>query len=394
MHSKNLNIVYLMVSLFNRCLWYAPWLLYVYQFLDVSQVVTLTSITLITAIVTEVPTGAISDLVGKKKTLQLALITAASSEILTIFATEFWQFALLWMVTTLGFSFYSGTMEAFIYDTLVEKHEEEKYPLAISKMQRFRNMAIVIASVSGGFMFKFWPGAIFFFTGLAKIIALMLSTQITEPKVDTDHFSWTNFIKQNYKGFSHLFSKKMFNNTILILIFGCFFVLSYEILDDLAVVDWGLTASQIGILYAIGTFLSVPASYLYPKISRKFTSKVLIKIGIGILIVNYIFSPHINATIWIAIFFLRVFYSPIRDSAISELINQETESKIRATTLSTYELARRIPYALLAVPLGIMMKSTGIKVFSSYFALTLLGCLLLYLFFNWLKMRSFFSPKD
>jgi MFS family permease len=369
--SKNISFGYLLVFLNNSFFWYAPWLLFLLRYLSLQQATVVQAIGMATTVFSEIPTGALSDLIGKKKTLQLAFIITTIGEIMTAFSREFWQFAITFIILNIGYSFYSGTMEAYMYDTLVSSKDESKYPKVVSKMQAVENGAIAIASITGGFMYRFIPFLPFLATGLFKIFALIATFFIQEPEVDTDDFSFVNFWKQTQKGFKHLFQKSMLKYTSLLFVYGTFFVLAYEILTDAAVIDWGYDEIGIGFLYAAATFIAIPSSFLYERFSKRFKPLSLILVGISILIINFLFSPWINIWVWTAIFLIRVFYSPIKNSAISELLNKRTSSKIRATTLSTYQLLRKAPFLLLSAPIGWMMMNYGVKNFSLLFAVTL-----------------------
>ncbi len=378
MESKNLKLGYLLIALSNTYLWFAVWLLYILKYIDISQATALQAIGLASSLLSEVPTGAISDLFGKKRTLHIAFLLTGIGEIFMATSTTFPRFVVAWIFMNVGYSFYSGTMEAFMYDTLVSSNEEDKYPQVVSRMNMAMNAAIGVASITGGFMFRLWPGLPFLATGLIKFVGLFISFFLTEPKVDTDTFSFSNFIQQNKKGFTHLFQASMLKYTALVLLFGVFANIAYEILDDVSVVDWGFNEIQIGMIYAAATFLAIPAGYLYPRLSKKFRTSVLVAGSIVFLILGYLFSPWITAPVWIVLFFVRVFYSPIQDSSVSESLNKNTSSNIRATTISTYELVRKIPYIFLAGYIGIAMQSWGVKMFAHYFALVLLVLLGVY----------------
>jgi hypothetical protein len=69
-------------------------------------------------------------------------------------------------------------------------------------------------------------------------------------------------------------------------------------------------------------------------------------------------------------------YSPIKEAAITHLINTHTESKIRTTTISTYELVRKMPYLLVAGMIADWVDNFGVKWVAFGFA-TLLGLLTL-----------------
>lgn len=156
--------------------------------------------------------------------------------------------------------------------------------------------------------------------------------------------------------------------SILLISFGAFFTVNFELLDDVAVVDFGYEAVGIGILYAVVTILTVPSALLYEKLASRYKPFALIGFSAFLLFLNYIFSPWVNIYMWTGLFMARVIYSPIRTSAITEAINVRTPSSIRATTISTYELLRRIPFVLLAGQIGMMMETIGVKMFSFWFA--------------------------
>lgn len=228
----------------------------------------------------------------------------------------------------------------------------------------------------------------FALTGIMKLIAFAFSCFIHEPAVDTDKFSFVNFISQTKKGFIHLFRPELIRSTLLILLFGSFSLVAYEMLDDIAVVDWGFDGVQIGYIYAAATVLAMISSYLYEPISKKVRTGVLLAVGIGFLVLNYIFSPWISSTIWVGLFLTRCFYSSIRQGAISELLNRNTPSNIRATTISTYELIRKVPYVFLAGFIGVTMESIGVKWFSHYFVLALVVLLAVYILLHKVIFRN------
>lgn len=364
---KNINLSYVLVFLNNSFFWYAPWLLFLLNYITFTQAAILQSIGLFTSVISEIPTGALADLIGKKKTLNLAFLLTGIGEIYMGFSTKYPQFIVSYIILNLGYSFYSGTMEAFTYDTLVSDKKEDTYNRVISRFHAFSNAGTAISSVVGGFLYSLWLGLPFFATGITKLIGLGISMFIDEPEVDTDKFSWKNFLSQSKKGFKHLFDKKLFGFTTLLLTFSAFHVFAYEIIDDLTVIDYGYAAKAIGVLYAIAILMAIPTSLLYERISKKISPVKLVYFGIIVLALHYIFTPWIGIYVWSVLFLLRVAYSPLRSNALSEIINKNTDSKIRATTLSTYSMMKIIPFVLLSGLVGLQVENLGVRKFDSIF---------------------------
>jgi hypothetical protein len=68
----------------------------------------------------------------------------------------------------------------------------------------------------------------------------------------------------------------------------------------------------------------------------------------------------------------------VYNNSTSVLVNQNTESKVRATTLSTLSLLRSLPYAMGGSLVGaLVLLSGGAKNFSLWFGLILVGLTLL-----------------
>ena len=388
MKIRNIRLGYWIIALNNAFFWYAPWLLFVYRFIDIRQATILQLAGMVTRILSEIPTGAFSDLVGKRRTLIIALLLSATGEILMSFSTNFTQFILVYIVIALGQSFYSGTIDAFMYDSLVEKKEENKYPSVLSRSNVFLSVSTAIATISGGFLFQFWGGLPFLLTGMAKLLGVLFTLFVTEPKVDTIIFSLKNFVAQTGKGFTNLFNAKFIKLTLLLLLLGSFSTVAYEILDDVAVVDWGYNAIGISILFTTALVISIPSGFLYEYMVKRIKLEFLIILGVLFLVLNYIFSLWTNVYVWTFLFLIRWFYSPIKKSAIMDSLNRNSSSDIRATTISTYELLSRLPFAFLGIPIGSILKDYGIKFFSVGFS-----ALLLVLLFAGLIINAYHSSR-
>ena len=82
----------------------------------------------------EIPSGMLSDMIGRKKTLILAgLVSAAGS--LCMIATDWFGVILVAMgLNAFSYNLVSGTREALTYDSLLESGQEERY-LKVSCIQ-------------------------------------------------------------------------------------------------------------------------------------------------------------------------------------------------------------------------------------------------------------------
>lgn len=388
---KNILLAYWLVVCHNLFFWMAPWLLFYLRFVSMGQVVVIQALGLLTRVVAEIPTGAISDLLGKKRALFIAFGCMAVGEGLIVWRQEYVVLVLSFIVVSLGYSFYSGTMEAFIYDTLVSGGKEKEYAKVLSRQQALTNLAIASASLIGGLVYQSWVLLPWILTTGFKLLGLVLVVFVDEPDVDTEKFSLKSFIRQTRMGFSQLLAPTMRWTFLLLLTYGIFQTFAWEMLDDMSVVAYGYSAAGIGVLYSLLTYLTVPFGLLYHWVQERIAKVWLLVLGIGVLGLNYLFSPWIGVYVWTSLFVLRMIYSPIKEATITHLINSQTASQVRATTISTYELVRKIPYLLIAGMIGGWVDHWGVKWVAFGFAAALVGLTLPQLVFLGLKREKYLA---
>ena len=118
-------------------------------------------------IVMEVPTGWISDVWGRKKTLVASVMTALLGWGLLWHADSFWDAIIAQGVLGIYVSLASGTNSALLYDSLLELGRADEYRRLESRRHGTGLYAVAGASLLGGFMYQWHPMA-----PLAGVIAV------------------------------------------------------------------------------------------------------------------------------------------------------------------------------------------------------------------------------
>jgi len=346
--------------------------------MDYKQVAVLMAVGMIANVLFEIPSGAVADIIGKKPTLVVSALLYGAGTLIQGTSQSYSLILFSSVLTFGGLAFLSGALEAYMYDSLACMGKEKDYSHVISRVEVVSNLAILIASVVGGFLFNIQPGLPFLVTSAFSLMALISGLFLIEPEIDSKKykFSVREVLKQSRISFEHVFSKKIRSLSLLIILLGTFTVFLYELLDDVIVIEVGYDSVGIGVLYAITVLLSIGAATIYPRIKIKFGEVSIILVGTVLQIIYMFITPFSGLIIWTGLFLLRVVYSPLRNSAISEIINKNTNSTIRATTLSVYELLKKIPYLILAFPIGSLVDDyTAIKsiwIFGVFYIILLL----------------------
>src|SRR5687767_10306475 len=104
----------------------------------------------------EVPTGIVADTVGRRASYLLGTVTLAASTLLYVllWQTEgpFWQWAVVSILLGLGFTFFSGAVEAWLVDALAATGYTGQLESVFARGQIVNGVAMLTGSVAGGFV--------------------------------------------------------------------------------------------------------------------------------------------------------------------------------------------------------------------------------------------------
>jgi MFS family permease len=107
-------------------------------------------------VVFEVPTGIVADGVGRRASYLLGTVTLAGSTLLYVLLWEvegaFWQWAIVSMLLGLGFTFFSGAVEAWLVDALNATGFTGELETVFGRGQMVSGAAMLTGSVAGGFI--------------------------------------------------------------------------------------------------------------------------------------------------------------------------------------------------------------------------------------------------
>lgn len=374
---KNIVLSYVLASLKNSWFFLGVWVFYYLLFTNYAGIGMIESVLILTLVLTEVPTGAIADLIGKKITLIFSFFLMSACNILMAFSPNFTFLVISVFLGGIGMSLYSGTMDALVFDSLKQEGKEKRYSQVLGNMVTLQYLMMAATSSIGGFMYAVNPRLPFIASGAFCLLGFIFAFFLREPLIDTEKFSLKNFVRQNKRGFSQLFGKSNIRQaTILLLIIAAFAVIADEVLNDILGVEFGFNSRQLGIFIAAVSLISSGISQLAPKIIKRF-KKLNGAVFFGLLIgLTYLVSPWAGIVIGGLSLLLRVVFQTIFNNLSLVTINSFTESKDRSTTISSFNMIKSIPYILTAYSLGFFMDTLTARNFAF-----ILGFLMLILIF-------------
>ncbi len=169
--NRNIVLDYINTFVTNLNMQSSIWVLYLaYCGLNLAQIGLVEGIYHATSIVFEIPSGAVADLIGRKKSMVLSKVCIAVSCVIMLFSRSFWFFALGFVIQALGNNLNSGSEEALVYDSMKYAGREEEYLRVSGRLNMIIEVSQGIATVAGGILAEF---SYFWCYGACVVIAVL-----------------------------------------------------------------------------------------------------------------------------------------------------------------------------------------------------------------------------
>ena len=349
--SKNIKLMY-WIQVIGGLMFFLPIIaLYLEQGLfTITNVAIVFAVEAIAMALFEVPTGAIADLFGRKRTITLASVFVLGGLVFLYIGGSMFFFILFALFNAFGRSLSSGTENALIYDTLKDENKENQYKKIIGTYSALWPLGAVVGSLVGGYLATFSLSLPVLYTFIPISIVLILTFFLEEPKYEKEDHK--NIIKHMFES-----SKVIIKNNQLIILFAAGFILwgfgeSMHRLNSLFFEFKNIPILYFGVISAFLFGFSSIGHYFSHDVSKKIGDKktlIFCTTGTALFILIATLTDHYVSIIFWAV--PSVFFG-LRNPIIDHLINIDTESRKRATVMSSYSFITRIGMAVVIPFIG------------------------------------------
>lgn len=169
------------ISSFTIC--EAIWVLYLgYRGLSLWQIGLLEGIFHATSLLSEVPSGALADILGRKYMIILSRVCSMVSAMFMLLSGSIWQFGIGFVFSAWSYNFISGSEEALLYDSFLCLGEENKYYKTNSRLSVITEISQGIATFAGGIMAEYSYRACYISVILIAAVSLVPCAFFKEPE--------------------------------------------------------------------------------------------------------------------------------------------------------------------------------------------------------------------
>lgn len=352
------NVKYYPVYLFfkNIYFWGPAFFLYFTSVLTLSQTIWLEAIYYIIVSVLEVPSGYLSDRLGRKITLMLSSGGLALAYLIFFLGTSFHTFALAQAFMAIGFAFSSGTDTAFHYESLSEIGKQDEFGKREAKALRFSFVAGAVGALVGGALavydLKFIYGASF----LTAIISFMILIKMKEPRKLEKTTLPVSMSLNVYKLLKKSWDKRFRFFTIYTVAMTVMIHLPYEFYQPYIEKSGGIMGSSAKgtpILTGIHLAVTMFIGSWFTRFGRGYQNRCRVKhvliscaafqlliIGVMALVVH-----PVIAVLLIARTVSKAVSTPLINAEVAPLLKQSE----RSTFLSIHSLLGRLIYGIVLV---------------------------------------------
>lgn len=385
---KNININYLYQSIKCMDITGAIWVLYLaFKGMNLAQIGLLEGIFHGTSILFEVPTGAIADLLGRKRTIILSRVSALVSSALMIRSNGFWGFAIGFIFSAISYNLSSGSEEALIYDSLRQVGKEEGYMKVSGKI----NFIIEVMQGFGAFVGAFLAETSFVLSYVVAmslgIIALIVALGFEEPK--NENLNKKINIKAHFK---ETYRAIMENKRLVFLLIFYPTVFAFSTIlyfyGQQYFSDAGYSKIAIAVVFLFNSIFGGIGAVVSSKVDKLLRNKTSYILSIFIAVSMIVFSAgttEFSVFMFCIVGFLTAVLYPINSEAINRLIPSEQ----RATLISVQSVGFSVMMVLFFPIAGVMGDLLGIGL-----TFVVLGILLIVgVIISVLMVRNYSRPE-
>ena len=306
-------------------------------------------------IILEIPSGYITDIIGRKNSLILACISFFFAAAGYSMGTDFIHFLAAEMAYAVFFAFVSGTVSALCYDNLLSNGEKAYFKPVWSRAISHNLMGLALACLIGGAAATVdlsLPIHLMVFVALFALglAFLMREKAYMRPKKRTPLSHALHFSRNNPQ-MRHTISYSAFSEGIMHS--GIWVIQPYLTLE-------GLSTAQIGVFFAMIYLVSSFGCRFCAMIKKEHVDQALLALPL-ICAISYL-GLWIAPTLWMSFAFFLIFFSRGASKVLLEqLANEPTPSGMRATVLSYKGMGERLVYSAVILSLGGIWDTFGMR---------------------------------
>lgn len=380
MEKKIIRLYWLLAFLFGLSLsfFFATYVVFlVSNGLDLLQVNLINCFFMAGVFVLEVPTGVFSDLIGRKKSYIIACFCFSLSMFVYYLSGTFWMFVIAELIAALAHSFFSGSLEAWLVDSLKYYGHKGELNNVFKREQQFGQIGVVAGAFVGGYvgMTNLALPWLYSSIGMALFGIFCCFAIKEEYALKHTRACGLNAVREIIAESVKYGVRK--RSVLYIICFGAIFAFVCQALNmqwQIMFKGYGLNTDKLGWIFvgiSVFIFIGNQLSSWFLKVCRNEKEAILLSqliTGIGILLASYFSILDLILTSFLVHEIGRGSFRPL----IKTYINKRIPSEQRSTIISFNSMAGMVGTTSGLIMSGWLAKNYSISTAWFFSALVLL----------------------
>jgi MFS family permease len=332
--------------------------------LSFSQIFTLDAIYMLMFILFEIPSGALADQVGRKKTLLAGLAILVFAAFATGSAQNFMHLFLSFFIWAMGFSLISGASEALIYDNL---KNEKRFHQVSGRALSFSVAGLALAGIVGPLLFSMYFRLPYFASALPFVAAFLAMLFYREAAVANGRgrFSMREHVLRIRDGTKTAIMNRfiLWSTAVLALVFAVSY--TFTSLYQPYLVQVGFTVTQFAYILPLMFIAEALGGAWSEQITSRLGERVtfwtnILLLGASLLIMGFMASKFV-VPLLVVYGFLQGVMRPL----VSTYTNRQIQATHRATIISVQMMMSTLVASGLLFIFGFLTDRFGVVVLTA-----------------------------
>lgn len=346
--------------------------------LGMARIAGLQTILLWAMLIAEVPTGVIADRLGHRRSYQIALGMTVLAELWFAFSHTYPMFIISQLIAGTGFAFASGSVDAYVYESLPEDNRTRRMQQARGVIGAALNLASLVAYGTTAFITADLTHGRMYLTlwmGIAGLSAgFLLGLTLKEPARPEGHAGPPTSIALLRQGWAAIRLDRALQRIILLAVltngFGAHLLVFYQ--QDF--LETGVPGRWFGLALGLGSAVAIVTQLHTWRLVPRFGTRGALAIATGIPGMLYL-AMVANGYPGVAVVLFVVQWGALNLSGplFSGLYNERLPDSARATALSLISGITTLYVGVMGVLLGWLSERSLSLTFGTMGAIILVG---------------------
>ncbi|BAI62812.1 MFS transporter [Methanocella paludicola SANAE] len=328
---RNIQLNYVYTMLMNTMLEKGIWMLFLsYRGLDLVQIGLVESVYQLAYLLFGLPAGAIGDLIGRKASLYLSIVTKILSYVLILISGDFLGYSASFVFGAISWVLYNSASESITYESCRIVGKGESYKQIYGNILALAFIAAALGVFVGGFLAENSYENVYYAGILIMLAALVPAYLFTETRGVV--------VNGRKRSVLRLFgeSLRVISGSPLVLYVLVLFAVISTV--DMTVYMYcqkyfqtmGIPVFAIGVILAVDSlFAALGGKYSYAL--ARLPAKTFIVIIPGIIFGAYLLLAYLNSPLGVPMLWLGTIFVVAFWPIVSDLVNARVPSENRAT---------------------------------------------------------------